>query len=148
MRRLLVLIFLCFAFFSCGNEAVIDSNWLEENYSKSEVMIPMRDGVSLYTSVYQPVGSEDRPVLMVRTPYSCAPYGDGWKGDLTEYMTEFLNNKYIIVFQDVRGRYMSEGEYENVRPFDPHKSGVETDEASDTFDTIEWLLENTDNSIA
>lgn len=146
MRRLLVLIFLCFAFFSCGNEAVIDSNWLEENYSKSEVMIPMRDGVSLYTSVYQPVGSEDRPVLMVRTPYSCAPYGDGWKGDLTEYMTEFLKNKYIIVFQDVRGRYMSEGEYENVRPFDPHKSGVETDEASDTFDTIEWLLENTDNN--
>lgn len=146
MRKLLVFIFLCFAFFSCGNEIVIDSNWLEDNYSKLEVMIPMRDGVRLYTSVYQPVGSEDRPVLMVRTPYSCAPYGDGWKGDLTEYMTEFLKNKYIIVFQDVRGRYMSEGEYFNVRPYNPEKSGNETDEASDTYDTIEWLLANTDNS--
>jgi putative CocE/NonD family hydrolase len=131
---------------SCSNEIVIDQEWLEAHYSKSEVMIPMRDGIRLYTSVYQPIGSDDRPILIVRTPYSCAPYGDGWKGDLTEYMAEFLKNEYIIVFQDVRGRYMSEGEYMNVRPYDPEKKGNETDEASDTYDTIEWLLQNTDNN--
>ena len=131
---------------SCCNDIVIDEKWLEDNYSKTEAMVTMRDGVKLYTSVYQPVDSDNRPVLLVRTPYSCAPYGDGWKGDLTEYMTEFLRNKYILVFQDVRGRYMSEGEYENVRPYNPDKSGNEIDEASDTYDTIEWLLANTDNN--
>lgn len=131
---------------SCCNDIVIDEKWLEDNYSKTEAMVTMHDGVKLYTSVYQPVDSDDRPVLLVRTPYSCAPYGEGWKGDLTEYMTEFLRNKYILVFQDVRGRYMSEGEYENVRPYNPYKSGNEIDEASDTYDTIEWLLANTDNN--
>lgn len=109
-------------------------------------MIPMRDSVKLYTSIYQPVASADCPVLIVRTPYSCAPYGDGFKGDLAEYMHEFLKNRYIIVFQDVRGRYMSEGDFVNVRPFNPYKSGNDTDEASDTYDTIEWLLHNTDNN--
>ena len=109
-------------------------------------MIPMRDGIKLYTSIYEPDDAQERPVLIVRTPYSCAPYGDGWKGDLTEYMQEFLENRYVIAFQDVRGRYMSEGQYENVRPYDPYKSGNETDEASDTYDTIEWLISNTDNN--
>ncbi len=146
MRRFFLFIILCAAVISCSKEASIDEKWLEDNYSKSEVMIPMRDGVRLYASVYQPIGSGDRPVLIVRTPYSCAPYGDGWKGDLTEYMTEFLKNRYIIVYQDVRGRYMSEGEFVNVRPFDPDKAGTDIDEASDTYDTIEWLLANTDNN--
>ena len=109
-------------------------------------MIPMRDGIKLYTSIYEPDDASERPVLIVRTPYSCAPYGEGWKGDLTEYMQEFLENRYVIAFQDVRGRYMSEGQYENVRPYDPFKSGNETDEASDTYDTIEWLISNTDNN--
>lgn len=146
MRRILLYILLLTVLTSCCTELVIDEKWLEDNYSKTEAMVTMRDGVKLYTSVYQPVDSDDRPVLLVRTPYSCAPYGDGWKGDLTEYMTEFLRNKYILVFQDVRGRYMSEGEYENVRPYNPDKSGNEIDEASDTYDTIEWLLANTDNN--
>lgn len=146
MRRFLLYVLLLTVMCSCCNEIVIDEKWLEDNYSKTEAMVTMRDGVKLYTSVYQPVDSDDRPVLLVRTPYSCAPYGEGWKGDLTEYMGEFLRNKYIIVFQDVRGRYMSEGEYVNVRPFNPHKSNIETDEASDTYDTIDWLLANTDNN--
>lgn len=146
MRRILLYVLLLAVMCSCCNDIVIDEKWLEDNYSKTEAMVTMRDGVKLYTSVYQPVDSDDRPVLLVRTPYSCAPYGDGWKGDLTEYMTEFLRNKYILVFQDVRGRYMSEGEYENVRPYNPDKSGNEIDEASDTYDTIEWLLANTDNN--
>ena len=146
MRRFLLYILLLTVLTSCCTEFVIDEKWLEDNYSKTEAMVTMRDGVKLYTSVYQPVDSDDRPVLLVRTPYSCAPYGDGWKGDLTEYMTEFLRNKYILVFQDVRGRYMSEGEYENVRPYNPDKSDNEIDEASDTYDPIEWLLANTDNN--
>lgn len=146
MRRFLLLIILSAAVLSCSKDVTIDDKWLEDNYSKSEVMIPMRDGIQLYTSVYQPVDFTERPILIVRTPYSCAPYGQGWKGDLTEYMTEFLKNRYIVVFQDVRGRYMSQEEYVNVRPYIPQKSGTQTDEASDTYDTIEWLLSNTDNN--
>lgn len=146
MRKILLIFFLIAAFASCSSEQVIDQKWLEDNYSKSEVMVPMRDGVKLFTSIYQPIEAKDRPVLIVRTPYSCAPYGDGWKGDLTEYMCEFLKHRYIIVFQDVRGRYMSEGEYVNVRPYIPHKQSMETDEASDTYDTIEWIVNNTDNN--
>ena len=146
MRTLIVIFLVLASIISCKSESVIDEQWLDNHYSKTEAMIPMRDGISLYTSVYHPLDTDDAPILLVRTPYSCAPYGDGWKGDLTEYMTEFLSNRYIIVFQDVRGRYMSEGEYVNVRPYNPHKQGAETDEASDTYDTIDWLLEHTDNN--
>lgn len=144
MNRILPFIISIIFFTSCSQS--IDQQWLEANYIKHEAMVQMRDGVSLYTSVYTPVNVSDRPVLLIRTPYSCAPYGQGWKSDLLEYMTEFLDNEYIIVFQDVRGRYMSEGEYLNVRPYNPYKTGVQTDEASDTYDTIEWLLHNTDNN--
>ena len=109
-------------------------------------MIPMRDGISLYTAVYSPVHAERRPVIMTRTPYSCAPYGDGWHHDLTGKMSEFVQNEYIVVYQDVRGRFMSGGEFMNVRPYNPDKQGAQTDEASDTYDTIEWLLANTSNN--
>ena len=141
MSRLLY--FLAFTLFiACTNEVSIDDQWLSRHYSKQEVMIPMRDGIELYTSIYKPVDADDRPVLIVRTPYSCAPYGEGWKSDLSEYMQEFLLNSYIIVFQDVRGRYMSQGDFVNVRPYLPGKNGIETDEASDTYDTIDWILDN------
>ena len=83
---------------------------------------------------------------MTRTPYSCAPYGDGWHSDLTGQMSEFVQNEYIVVYQDVRGRFMSGGEFMNVRPYNPDKQGAQTDEASDTYDTIEWLLANTSNN--
>ena len=146
MSKFLTYILLIITLISCTSETVIDQQWLEQNYTKKEAMVQMRDSVSLYTSVYEPIGATDRPVLIVRTPYSCAPYGSGWKGDLTEYMQEFLRNNYIIVFQDVRGRYMSEGEYLNIRPYIRQKANDETDEASDTYDTIEWILQNTDNN--
>ena len=146
MSKFLTYILLIIALISCTSETVIDQQWLEQNYTKKEAMVQMRDSVSLYTSVYEPIGATDRPVLIVRTPYSCAPYGSGWKGDLTEYMQEFLRNNYIIVFQDVRGRYMSEGEYLNIRPYIRQKASNEIDEASDTYDTIEWILQNTDNN--
>ena len=146
MSKSLTYILLSIALISCTSETVIDQQWLEQNYTKKEAMVQMRDSVSLYTSVYEPIGATDRPVLIVRTPYSCAPYGSGWKGDLTEYMQEFLRNNYIIVFQDVRGRYMSEGEYLNIRPYIRQKASNEIDEASDTYDTIEWILQNTANN--
>ena len=132
--------------FTTSSYAHVTRSWLEENYHKSEVMIPMRDGISLYTAVYSPVHAEGRPVIMTRTPYSCAPYGDGWHHDLTGKMSEFVQNEYIVVYQDVRGRFMSGGEFMNVRPYNPYKQGAQTDEASDTYDTIEWLLANTSNN--
>ena len=131
---------------SCKPDIVVDESWVKENYEKREVMIPMRDGKHLHTTIYQPSESKDRPILMVRTPYSCAPYGDGFRDELWNKMEEYVRNSYIIVYQDVRGRFMSEGEYVNVRPFNPYKSGSETDESSDTYDSIEWLLKNTDNN--
>lgn len=142
MRRILVAFLCCICLFACKQVEILDSQWLEENYSKCEVVIPMRDGVGLYTAVYEPMFREDPPVLLVRTPYSCAPYGQGWKDDLTSYMQEFIRNGYVVVFQDVRGRYMSEGEFVNVRPYIPEKTGNQVDEASDTYDTIEWIINN------
>ncbi len=146
MRRFFYILLSLSLLLSCSKNEVIDEQWLEDHYSKREVMIQMRDNVRLHTSLYEPLHAESSPILMIRTPYSCAPYGDGWAHDLTGFLSQFLRNEYIIVFQDVRGRFMSEGEFMNVRPFNPDKSGNETDEASDTYDTIEWLIDNTDNN--
>lgn len=122
-----------------------DSAWIRNNYYKKEVFITMRDGVKLFTSLYIPNDNiEKHPVLMTRTPYSCAPYGenkfqDFWNGHYKSYMQE----KYIMVIQDVRGRWMSEGTFEDVRPFIKNKkSKKDIDEASDTYDTIDWLIKN------
>ncbi|HUS01738.1 MAG TPA: CocE/NonD family hydrolase [Chitinophagaceae bacterium] len=132
-------------FFSLSLAAqIIDSNWLVKNYSKKEVYITMRDGISLFTSVYIPKSkSELHPVLITRTPYSCKPYGENkWKDYWNSYQKEYLIEGYILVTQDVRGRWMSEGKFVDVRPFNPNKKGDETDEASDTYDTIDWLIKN------
>ncbi len=111
------------------------------NYTKRECMVPMRDGCKLYTAVYEPVGAGKKPILMVRNCYSLNPYGYGGPGNLSEKLRCFTDRGYIIVEQNVRGTYMSEGEYENLRPL---RSGEQlTDEATDTYDTIEWLLANT-----
>ena len=64
--------------FICHGNGPIDAQWLEANYTKREVMVEMRDGIKLYTAIYEPVTKKKRPVLMVRTPYSCSPYGNGW----------------------------------------------------------------------
>src|SRR5438552_857306 len=95
-----------------------DSAWFSQNYSKQEVYIQMRDGVKLFTSIYAPKdNTEAHPVLLTRTPYSCQPYGTD------KYATEYWNSYqkfyakegYILVKQDVRGRWMSEGDFVNVR---------------------------------
>lgn len=122
-----------------------DSIWMRQNYKKAEQYITMRDGVRLFTSIYIPKDSaEKHPILLTRTPYSCAPYGANdfrpfWQTSYKEYLKE----KYIMVIQDVRGRWMSEGTFTDVRPFNPDKKGnKEIDEASDTYDTIDWMVKN------
>lgn len=113
-------------------------------YNKQEYRIPMRDGKTLFTAVYTPRDTNGAyPILLNRTPYSVAPYGsEAYKSKLGP--SEFLSDeKYIFVYQDVRGKFMSEGEYLNMRPFNPDKqSAQDIDESSDTYDTIEWLINN------
>ncbi len=122
-----------------------DSAWFVNNYYKIERIVPMRDGVRLFTSFYIPKDStEKHPFLMTRTPYSCAPYGENKMRPVWDsYGMMYLRENYIIVFQDVRGRYMSEGVFADVRPFNKNKKNKkEIDEASDTYDAIDWMLKN------
>ena len=122
-----------------------DSLWVVKNYKKIEQMIPMRDGVKLFTSIYVPIdSSENHPILMSRTPYTCSPYGEkNYNYFWYSYQLAYLKEGYIIVNQDVRGRWMSEGDYADVRPFNPNKSSVnDTDESSDSYDTIDWLIKH------
>ena len=111
--------------------------FVQENYRKREVMVPMRDGVRLYTAVYEPVEAGERPVIMIRTPFPLNPYGKTFSKDLRSFMQYFTAARYIIVFQNVRGRFMSEGEFMDVRPFEGP-----VNEATDTYDTAEWLIAN------
>lgn len=125
-----------------------DSTWIVNNYTKKEIYITMRDGVKLFTTVYMPKDlSEKHPILLTRTPYSCAPYGeDKFSAFWNSPRTYFMKENYIYVQQDVRGRWMSEGIFEDIRPYNPNKKGTETDEASDTYDTIDWLVKNLQNN--
>ena len=121
-------------------------DYVRAHYTKHEHEVPMRDGVKLFTSVYVPKDtSRTYPVLLNRTPYSVAPYGDAYRTNLGP-SDLFMRDGYIFVYQDVRGRMMSEGEFEDVRPYKPAKSGPKDfDESSDTYDTIDWLLKNIPN---
>lgn len=122
-----------------------DSTWMLNNYTKKEVMIPMRDGIRLFTTFYIPRdNAEKHAFLMMRTPYSCKPYGeDKFAPFWGYYAMMYLRENYIIVLQDVRGRYMSEGVFEDVRPFNKNKkTKKDIDEASDTYDAIDWMVKN------
>lgn len=125
-----------------------DSAWFVNNYIKKEQYITMRDGVKLFTSFYIPKdGLEKHPFLITRTPYSCAPYGeDKFMGIWNSYRMEYARENYIFVMQDVRGRYMSEGVFEDVRPFNKNKAGTTVDEASDTYDAVDWMVKNIANN--
>jgi uncharacterized protein len=144
------MLMLCF-FTVCSFGQIInqDSIWVKNNYRKVEKMIPMRDGIKLYTAIYIPNDtSENHPVLLKRTPYSCEPYGEkDYFKFWAKFHTAYCREKYIMVFQDVRGRYMSEGEFVDVRPFNPNKKlATDIDEASDTYDAIDWLVKNVPNN--
>jgi putative CocE/NonD family hydrolase len=128
--------------------AAQDDNYVKANYTKYEYRIPMRDGVRLHTAVYVPKDtSQTYPFLMVRTPYSCRPYGvDQYPTNLGPSQ-QYAREKYIFVSQDVRGCWMSEGKFVDIRPHNPNKSTPQdVDEASDTWDTIDWLVKNVPNN--
>ena len=144
MRKIFALLLLCATYAHAQNA---DSVWIVNNYTKKEVYIPMRDGIKLFTSIYIPKdNSEKHPILMSRTPYSCAPYGTEFRGFWYSFEKAYFRENYIIVLQDVRGRMMSEGQFVDVRPFIPNKTGTQTDEASDTYDAIDWLVKNIANN--
>jgi uncharacterized protein len=121
---------------------------VKEHYTKYEYRIAMRDGVRLFTAVYVPKDSSHAyPFLINRTPYSVAPYGvDQYRTQLGP-SPEFDKTGYIFVMQDVRGRFMSEGTFVEMRPhIDNKKSNKDVDDSSDLYDTIEWLLKNVPNN--
>lgn len=148
LRKLLLLSFL-FSFLVSSAQNEQDSAWIRENYTKREIYIPMRDGIKLFTAVYEPKDkSEKHPILMNRTPYSCSPYGEAnFRALWNNHWKYYCRENYIIVIQDVRGRWMSEGEFADVRPFiKDKKTNSDIDEASDTYDAIDWMVKNLPNN--
>ena len=122
---------------------------LEQSYTKREYRIPMRDGIFLFTAVYSPNDlSKAYPFLIWRTPYSVGPYGENnfptYRAEAWEHLAR---EGFIFVYQDVRGRFMSEGKYVNMRPYIPDKRGKkQVDESTDSYDTIDWLIKNIPNN--
>ena len=116
----------------------------DSNFTAREAMIPMRDGVHLYTQVYAPVTTAERsPFLLIRTPYGS---GELNSARMAQALPELTADGYIFVFQDIRGRFKSEGQFVMLRqPRDP-KERTAIDESTDTYDTIEWLLQNVANN--
>jgi hypothetical protein len=120
---------------------------IKAHYTKYEYRIPMRDGKRLFTAVYVPKDAlQSYPILMTRTPYSVKPYGADQYRDVLGPSPLFDKAGYIFVHQDVRGRWMSEGEFVNMRPYKPAPSKpTDIDESTDTYDSIEWLLKHVPN---
>jgi len=125
-----------------------DASRVKERYTKYEYQIPMRDGARLYVVVYAPKDTSQKyPFLLTRTPYSVAPYGvDSYRTSLGP-SEHFEKEGFIFVYEDARGRYMSEREFLQTRPYQPNKkTNKDIDESTDTYDTIEWLLKNIPNN--
>ncbi len=149
MRRrviysVIILLFPGSNLFAAGTD---HAEYIRSHYAKYEYRIPVRDGVTLFTSVYIPYAdTTSYPILLHRTPYNVGPYGaDRYPGQLGPHKA-FDTEGFIFVFQDVRGRFMSGGEYVNMRPHIPDtQEPDDVDESTDTYDTIEWLLENIEN---
>jgi putative CocE/NonD family hydrolase len=133
---LTVLVFVqAFALMAQGSE------WIRQHYTKTEVLVPMRDGVKLFTSIYSPKEGAACPILLKRTPYGVLPYGQGNYPEHLGPSPRFGEEGFIFVHQDVRGRNMSEGVFVNMTPHKPWKTApADIDESTDTFDTIQWLL--------
>jgi len=130
-------------------ESFSDTNsaWLAEHYTKYEHRIPTRDGIRLFTRVYVPKDDAQAwPIMLTRTPYALKPYGSDNYTDPVGSFRTLAKDKFILVTQDVRGRYGSEGEYMHVRPYKPNKGPKDTDESSDAYDTIDWLVKHVPNN--
>lgn len=140
LGRLLALLFIA----RCGPLGAQGLEYVKAHYTKYEYRIPMRDGKRLFTAVYVPKEQEQSyPILLTRTPYSVRPYGvDQYRSDLGP-SSLFGEEGYIFAYQDVRGRWMSEGQFVNMRPQRRIKSGPEKiDESTDAWDTIDWLIDH------
>lgn len=152
-RRFTLLLFLLYFVlpltqFSCVGQSNSDgeNHFTKDDYSKQEVHIEMRDGAKLFTSIYAPIDdSQEYPVIIKRTPYSCSPYGPDTMPNHLSHNPDLVRSGYIFVFQDVRGRWNSEGVFENVKP--PYSLWDEnaTDELTDSYDTFDWLVKNLEN---
>src|SRR3984957_18642082 len=122
-----------------------------DDYAKREVMIPMRDGVKLYTVIVVPKGARNAPILLTRTPYNATKRA---QRNNSPHMLAvlplsdevFVKGGYIRVFQDVRGKYKSEGDYVMTRPVRGPLNATATDHVTDAYDTIDWLGKNTPES--
>lgn len=125
-----------------------DSLFIADNYMKKEYFIIMRDGVKLFTSVYSPKDtSKEYPILFKRTPYSCRPYGEDKLPYSLGSSMKLARDLYIFVYQDVRGRFMSEGDFVDMRPIhDTYNSSSDIDESTDAWDSIDWLVKNIKNN--
>ncbi len=125
-------------------ESLQRTQYIRSHYTKFEYRIPMRDGVHLFTSVYVPNNASEKnryPILFSRTPYSIAPYGSAKYKTALGATSSYEKEGFIFVFQDVRGTYMSEGEFVNVRPMRKNKlQGI--DESTDAYDSIDWLIQH------
>ena len=145
LKKILLILFCTVFFATAFAQYAQDSAWIRDNYRKQELYITMRDGTRLFTSILAPKDTTVKhPILFTRTPYSCAPYGeDKFPAYWNSYYRYYLREGYILVKQDVRGRWMSEGQFVDVRPFNPDKkTNKDIDEASDTYDAIDWLVKN------
>jgi uncharacterized protein len=118
---------------------------VREHYAKSEMMIPMRDGVKLFTIVYTPRDrSQTYPILITRTAYGIPPYGPENYRAVIGPNNDFAREGYIVVYQDARGKFKSEGEFIHHRPI--LEGPNEINESTDTYDTIDWLIKNVPNN--
>src|SRR5579875_691303 len=139
---LLVALVPLLAALAIGRQQPSPTSSLAAVFTKQDVMIPARDGVRLHTEIYIPKNaSEPLPFLITRTPYGLNDDEQGFSRLLGLYR-EMIPDGYIFVFQDIRGRYGSEGQFVMQRmPCEPPRPGC-IDEGTDTYDTIEWLLKN------
>jgi putative CocE/NonD family hydrolase len=108
----------------------------------------MRDGVKLFTSIYSPKNnSSAHPILLNRTPYNIEPGGPANYNFFMQVYSRYTDDDYIMVYQDVRGKYMSEGEFEDIRPVIPVRTNkLDLDDSTDTWDTVDWLIKNIGNN--
>src|SRR4051812_25129682 len=119
-----------------------------QDYTKTEVMIPMRDGVKLHTVIVVPKGATHAPIVLTRTPYNASmraarsEASDTMINELPLSDEDFVKSGYIRVYQDIRGKYGSEGDYVMTRPLRGPLNSSEVDHSTDAYDTIDWLVKN------
>jgi len=137
----LLILFFVYSCTAITAQSYLGKDYIKSHYTKAEYMIPMRDGVKLYTAVYTPKDtSKQYPFMLNRTCYSAGPYGkDNFPSRLGP-SPEFVRSGFIFVYQDVRGKYQSEGSWTEITPFIADKTGRQHDEASDTYDAVDWLI--------